>query len=184
MVPIMNWMNETKRPADGACREEAMDPKQMLKEGTGEAGSAANEAVQSAENLLKEAGAGLDPAELAKNAGGQILKGAGEQLGIDLDPSMLSKDALKKINPKKILADRINNYLNIAIGTVTGTFAGSAWQTVKGFVRDPEYYLSKPGAWYMGLIVSGLEAGALIVGVNVAKKIIRKKLGIDLDGGK
>ena len=85
------------------------------------------------------------------------------------------------IDPKAFLLSRINNYLNIAIGTVTGAFTGSAWSTVRGFLRDPEYYLSRPGHWYFGLIKSGIIAAVAVFGINYAKKLLKNKLGIDLE---
>ncbi len=79
------------------------------------------------------------------------------------------------MDAKKLIADRINNYLNVAIGSVTGVFAGNAWSTVRAFLRDPEYYASRGGAWYGGIIVSGIVTVAVITGIGFAKKKIGEK---------
>lgn len=86
-------------------------------------------------------------------------------------------------DPKAFLLKKVNGYLNVATGTVSGVFAGNAWATVKGFLRDPEYYLSRPGAWYKGLIVSGVITALLVAGIGIAKKILKDRLGVDLESG-
>lgn len=89
----------------------------------------------------------------------------------------------KAPDPKAFLLKKVNGYLNVATGTVSGVFAGNAWATVKGFLRDPEYYLSRPGAWYKGLIVSGVITALLVAGIGIAKKVLRDRLGVDLESG-
>ena len=110
------------------------------------------------------------------------LKNLAGAAGVNI-PGDLKSIKNISVNPKAILMNKINSYLNIAIGTVTGAFTGNAWSVVRGFIRDPEYYLSRPGHWYMGLIRSGIIAAVVIFGINFAKKILREKLGLDLDGG-
>ncbi len=79
------------------------------------------------------------------------------------------------MDAKKLIADRINNYLNVAIGSVMGVFAGSAWSTVRAFLRDPEYYASRGGAWYSGIITSGIVTAVVIAGIGIARKKVNEK---------
>ena len=86
-------------------------------------------------------------------------------------------------NPKQLLIDKINNYLNITIGSFTGIFVGNAWATVRSFLKDPEHFLAGGGKWYTGLVISGVTTAVIIAGICVAKKIVSQKLGVDLEEG-
>ena len=144
--------------------------------------SKAGQAVQGLTDAAGMAEQAMPKMEDVENIAGQAIQNLAGAAGVKIPGDLKSLKNIS-VNPKAILLNKINGYLNIAIGTVTGAFTGNAWSVVRGFIRDPEYYLSRPGHWYMGLIRSGIMAAVVIFGINFAKKILREKLGIDLDGG-
>ena len=88
-----------------------------------------------------------------------------------------------KDNAKAMLINKINNYCNVAIGSVSGVFAGNAWAVVRNFMKNPEAFLRENSApWYMPLITSGIGTAVIIAAITFGKKIAASKLGIDLDG--
>ena len=88
-----------------------------------------------------------------------------------------------KENAKQLLLNKINNYCNIAIGSVSGVFAGNAFAVIKGFMKNPDAYIAGNSApWYTPLITSGIGTAVIIAAIAIGKKVAASKLGIDLGG--
>ena len=88
-----------------------------------------------------------------------------------------------KGNAKQLLLNKINNYCNIAIGSVSGVFAGNAFAVIKGFMKNPDAYIAGNSApWYTPLITSGIGTAVIIAAIAIGKKVATSKLGIDLGG--
>lgn len=71
---------------------------------------------------------------------------------------------------------RLNNLLNILMGSVVGVFGGHGIYVYWDYQAHPDLYAIRSAPWYTSILVYGLFAAALLLFAVIIKCIIRKKL--------
>ena len=70
---------------------------------------------------------------------------------------------------------KVNLILNIIMGAVVGVFIGHGIYVFWDFKTHPELYVVRSAPWYTDMLVSGIEAAAVLAIVLIVKLVIRHK---------
>lgn len=70
---------------------------------------------------------------------------------------------------------KVNLILNIIMGAVVGVFIGHGIYVFWDFKTHPELYVVRSAPWYTDILVSGIEAAAVLAIVLIVKLVIRHK---------
>lgn len=71
---------------------------------------------------------------------------------------------------------RMNQLLNVIIGSFIGVFIGHSIYIVCDFKKHPDIYAMTSAPWYTGIWLYGVFTVAIVAIALIAKWIVRKKL--------
>lgn len=71
---------------------------------------------------------------------------------------------------------KINNFLNVLMGSFVGAFIGSSVYKYLDYKNKPDLYAMQSAPWYTGIQVTGIALIIILVICIVIKLIIRKKM--------
>lgn len=71
---------------------------------------------------------------------------------------------------------RLNNILNVVIGSSVGVFVGYAIYVRWEHGKYPDLYAMQSAPWYTSIVVYGLVTTIILLITMVLKGIVRKKL--------
>lgn len=71
---------------------------------------------------------------------------------------------------------KINNALNIVIGSFTGVFVGHGIYVLWDYKTHPDLYAMQSAPWYTGILVHGAVTVVILAMAIIVKLIIRRKL--------
>lgn len=72
--------------------------------------------------------------------------------------------------------NRLNQILNIIIGSVVGVFIGHGLYTVWDYKTHPGLYAMQSAPWYTSILVYGIVAAVVVLLSFVLKFLIRKSI--------
>lgn len=70
---------------------------------------------------------------------------------------------------------KLNNFLNILIGTFIGVFIGHGIYIYYDYKTHPDLYAMRSAPWYTSVLVYGVVTLAVVLAAIVIKIIINKK---------
>ena len=73
---------------------------------------------------------------------------------------------------------KINQILNIIMGSFTGVFIGSGIYKYWHFRKYPDLYAMQSAPWYTGILINGLFTLVLLAICMIVKFIFTKKIGL------
>lgn len=71
---------------------------------------------------------------------------------------------------------KINDFLNIVIGSFVGVFIGFSIYKFLDYKAHPDLYAMQSAPWYMSILVQGIVTVVVLVAAVLIKMIIRNKL--------
>lgn len=74
---------------------------------------------------------------------------------------------------------RVNNILNIIIGTCVGVFIGHAIYVYWDYQTNPEVYVVWSAPWYTSILVYGIFTTAVLLITVGIKFVIRRKINTE-----
>lgn len=72
--------------------------------------------------------------------------------------------------------ERLNNILNVIMGSSVGVFIGYAIYVYWEFRKYPDLYVMQSAPWYTSIVVYGLVTAIILLITIVLRVIVRKKL--------
>lgn len=73
---------------------------------------------------------------------------------------------------------KINQILNIIMGSFTGVFIGSGLYKYWHFRKYPDLYAMQSAPWYTGILINGLFTLVLLAVCMIVKVILTRKIGL------
>ena len=71
---------------------------------------------------------------------------------------------------------KINNLINILMGSFTGVFIGGAIFKYLDYKKYPDLYAMQSAPWYTGIQITGIALIAVLIICALVKIIIRNKM--------
>ena len=73
---------------------------------------------------------------------------------------------------------KVNQILNIIMGSFTGVFIGSGLYKYWHFRKYPDLYAMQSAPWYTSILINGLFTLVLLAICMIVKVILTKKAGL------
>ena len=77
-----------------------------------------------------------------------------------------------------IMKKKINQILNIIMGSFTGVFIGSGLYKYWHFRKYPDLYAMQSAPWYTSILINGLFTLVLLAVCMIVKVILTRKIGL------